>query len=234
VDQQGHAIYQVRANGIDIGYKLIGAGEPLVMIMGLGGTVEHWPREVVDALSKKYQLIMPDNRGMGHTTADGTAFSFKLFAADVIGLLDALNVKKAHVLGFSMGSTITQELLYAYPQRFNKAIIYATATDGRNVVAAVKGRTFDNPTVRRQIAATTHWRTPLKKLPAVTNQVMLLVGTADAVVGVNSSKTLAAAIPGAWLVQFKKGTHPLMNEAPAEFARIVLAFLDINETVDVK
>jgi pimeloyl-ACP methyl ester carboxylesterase len=233
-DQQGHGIYQVRANGIDIGYKLIGTGEPLVMIMGLGGTVEQWPREVIDALSKKYQLIIPDNRGMGHTTANGTRFTYKLFAADVIGLLDALNVKKAHVLGFSMGSTITQQLLYEYPQRFKKAIVYATSTDGRNVAAALKGRTFDNPTIRRQIEATTHWRTPLRRLPAVTNQVMLLVGTADTTVGVKSSKTLATAIPGAWLVQFKKGTHPLMNEAPAEFAKIVLAFLDINETVEAK
>lgn len=232
MDQQGHAIYQVQANGIDIGYKLIGAGEPLVMIMGLGGTVEHWPREVIDALSKRYQLIMPDNRGMGHTTANGATFTFKLFADDVIGLLDALNVKRAHVLGFSMGSTITQELLYKYPQRLNKAIIYATSTDGSSVTAVLKGRTFDNPTIRRQVAATTHWRTPMKKLPAITNQVMLLVGTADAVVGVKSSKTLASAIPGAWLVQFKRGTHPLMNEAPAEFAKIVLTFLNINETVE--
>jgi pimeloyl-ACP methyl ester carboxylesterase len=63
---------------------------------------------------------------------------------------------------------------------------------------------------------------------------MILVGTSDTVVGVESSKTLASAIPGAWLVQFKNATHPLMNEAPTEFAKIILTFLDINETVEVK
>jgi pimeloyl-ACP methyl ester carboxylesterase len=51
------------------------------------------------------------------------------------------------------------------------------------------------------------WKTPLDKLPIITNQVMIVVGTSDTVVGVESSKTIASAIPGAWLVQFKKGTH---------------------------
>lgn len=45
---------------------------------------------------------------------------------------------------------------------------------------------------------------------------------------------MALAIPGAWLVQFKNATHHLIFEAPAEFSRIVLDFLDINETVEVK
>ena len=233
-DTQGHPVYQVRVNGIDIGYKLVGAGPPLVMIMGLGGTVEHWPRPVVAALSRKYQLIMPDNRGMGRTSADDATFTYKLFADDVVGLLDALGVKKAHVLGYSMGSTITQELLLEYPQRVNKAIVHATSTDGSNVAAVLAGKKIDDPIVRRQVEATTHWRTPLERMRGVSNQVMFVVGTSDPVVGADSSKTLAAAVPGAWLVQFKNGTHGLMHEAPAQFARIVLTFLAIDETVPAK
>ena len=230
LDKQGNAIYQVHANGIEIGYKLIGSGEPLVMIMGTGGTMDHWPREVIEALSKKYQLIIPDNRGMGYTTANDVTFTYKLYADDVIGLLTALGVKKVNVLGFSMGSKITQELLLEYPQRLNKAVIYATSTDGSTVPKLA----FDDPTILRQMEATSHWKTPLNKLPLITNQVMLIVGTADNVVGVESSKTLSSAIPGAWLVQFKNGSHNLIFEAPTEFARIVLTFLDINETVEVK
>jgi pimeloyl-ACP methyl ester carboxylesterase len=236
-DKQGNAVYQVTANGIDIGYKLIGSGEPLVMIMGLGGTMDNWPQEIIEALSKKYQLIMLDNRGMGYTKTNETMFTYKLFADDVIGLLDALKIKKTNVLGYSMGSTITQKLLLQYPQRFNKAIIHATSTDGSNVVAAFKGKSKPAdvpPTVLRQLEATTHWKTPVDKLPLITNQVMLVVGTADTVVGTESSKTIASAIPGAWLVQFKKATHSLIFEAPKEFARVVLTFLDINETVEAK
>lgn len=233
-DKQGRAIYQVQGNGIKIGYKLIGAGEPLVMIMGLGGTMDHWPQEVIETLAKKNRLIILDNRGMGYTTANNETFTYKLLADDVMALLTALRVKKTNVLGYSMGSTITQELLLEYPQHFNKAIIHATSTDGSNVAAALLGKGKPAnipPTVLRQIEATTHWKTPLNKLPGITNQVMFIVGTSDTVVGAESSKTLASAIPGAWLIQFKNATHHLMFEAPTEFARIVLTFLDMNEMV---
>ena len=233
-DAQGNSIYQVDANGISIGYKLIGSGAPLVMIMGLGGTVENWQPQIVEALAKHYQLIMPDNRGMGHSTANETVFSYPLFAADVIGLLDALGVKQTNVLGYSMGSTTTQQLLLQYPERFHKALIHATSTDGNNVAAALHGRVPPDPIVARQVEATTHWKTPLEKLPAITNQVMLVVGTADNVVGDASSKTLAAAIPGAWLVQFKGATHHLMYETPAGFSAVALTFFETDETVTVK
>jgi pimeloyl-ACP methyl ester carboxylesterase len=228
-DKQGNAIYQVHANGIEIGYKLIGSGQPLVMIPGCSATMDYWPREVLEALSKKYQLILLDNRGMGYSTANDVTFTFRLFADDVIGLLDAIGVKKANVLGQSMGSGIVQALLLEYPERLKKAIISATSTGGSTVLIKT-----DDPIVLRQIEAGTHWKTPLDKLPLITNQVMLIVGTSDTVVGVESSKTIASAIPGAWLVQFKKGTHNYIFEAPAEFAKIVLTFLDMNQTVEVK
>ena len=54
-DECGRNIYQVSANGIDIGYKIIGAGEPLLLVMGLGGTMEEWPSEIIKRLSKHYQ-----------------------------------------------------------------------------------------------------------------------------------------------------------------------------------
>lgn len=233
-DAQGRAVYQVDANGISIGYKLVGEGAPMVMIMGLGGTAEHWPPQVVEALAKNHQLIVMDNRGMGHSTANDTEFSYPLFAADVIGLLDALGVKRSDVLGYSMGSTITQQLLLQYPDRFSKALIHATSTDGSNVAKALNGRVPADPIVARQVEATTHWKTPLEQLPAIPNQVMLVVGTADNVVGADSSKILASAIPGAWLVQFKGATHHLMYETPEGFSAAALTFFDTDETVSVK
>jgi len=235
-DGASNCVYQISANGIKIGYKLIGAGQPLVMIVGLGNTTDRWPQEVVDALSKQYQLIILDNRGMGYSTANDATFTYKLFADDVIALLDALQVGKAHVLGFSMGSTIAQELLLEYPQRVSKAVIYATSTDGSRVADVLKGKAppANSPTMQivwRQIEATTHWKTPLDRMAKVANQVMFLVGTADEVVGVESSKNLAATVPGAWLAQFKNGEHGLMAQTPAAFAKTVLAFLDIDESI---
>ncbi len=231
-DSQGHAIYQISGNGIKIGYKLIGSGEPLILLTGLGNIMENWSPELIEAASKKYQLIIMDNRGMGYTTDNGVKFTYRLFAKDVITLLDALGVQKTNVLGFSQSSVTTQNLLIYYPERVNKAIIHATSTNGSAVAAVIKGKPLpNNPTIRKQVKAAMEWKTPLDKMPLIKNQVMLLVGTADTVVGTESSKTLAKLIPGAWLVQFKNGTHHVQHEAPSEFARIVLTFLEINETV---
>ena len=128
---------------------------------------------------------------------------------------------------------LDQQLLLLYHDRFNKALIHATSTDGSNVAKALHGRVPADPIVARQVEATTHWKTPLDKLPAIPNQVMLVVGTADNVVGADSSKTLAAAITGAWLVQFKGATHHLMYEAPQGFAAVARTFFDTDETVAV-
>ncbi len=231
-DSQGHAIYQLSGNGIKIGYKLIGSGEPLLLLTGLGDIMENWPPTFIEAASKKYQLIIMDNRGMGYTTDNGVKFTYRLFAKDVIALLDALGVKKTNVLGFSQSSVTTQNLLIYYPKRVNKAVVYATSTNGSAVAAVLKGKPLpDNPTIKKQIKTAMEWKTPLDKMPLIKNQVMFLVGTSDTVVGPESSKTLAKLIPGAWLVQFKNGTHHVQFEAPSEFTRIVLTFLEINETV---
>lgn len=233
-DARGNSVYRVPANGIEIAYKLLGSGEPLVLIPGLGQTMEGWPEPVLDILSQHFQLIVLDNRGMGSTTVNDAPFAYKLFAGDVVGLLDALGVAKADVLGYSLGSTITQELLYAYPERVNKAVVYATTVDGSNVARVLDSFKGSNPVIRRYLEATAQWKTPLEKLPAVVNPVLFVVGTADTVVGVESSKRLATALPGAWLAQFPGATHRLMYEAPVPFAQTVLTFFSVDATVSPK
>jgi len=235
VDAQGHDIYQTNANGIKIGYKLIGSGSPLLLLTGLGATMENWTPEFIEEAAKKYQLIIMDNRGMGYTTDNGQQFNYRLFAQDVIGLLDSLGVKQTNVLGYSQSSVTTQNLLLYFPDRIKKAVIHATSTDGKAVAAVFKRLSLpNNPTIKKQLQAAMNWRTPLEKMKLIKNQVMLLVGTADTVVGTKSSKILASLIPGAWLVQFKNGTHHLQFEAPAAFTRIVLTFLEMDETVSAQ
>lgn len=235
MDAHGHGIYQVDANGIRIGYKLIGSGDPLLLLTGLGCTMERWTPEFIAAASQKHQLIIMDNRGMGYTTDNDQPFSYELFAKDAIGLLDALGVQKVDVLGYSQSSVTTQTLLLDSPQRINKAVIHATSTNGKAVAAFFEHADLpDNPTIRKQLQAAMHWNTPLEKMSLIQNSVMLLVGTDDKVVGTQSSITLASLIPGAWLVQFKNATHQLQFEAPAAFAQIVLTFLAMDETIPVK
>ncbi len=106
-------------------YEMIGQGHPLVMIRGVGSNVDHW-YEQVPALSKKFQLLVFDNRGIARSSDPGGPFSIGDMAADTIALMDAVGFSKAHVLGYSMGGMIAQEMALNHPQKVMGLILVAT------------------------------------------------------------------------------------------------------------
>ena len=114
-----------KTKNLNIYYEIIGQGEPLVMIRGVGSNVDHW-YEQVPVLSKKYQLLVFDNRGIARSSDPGGSFSTKDMAADTVALMEAVGIKKAHVLGYSMGGMIAQEMALAYPEKVNRLILVAT------------------------------------------------------------------------------------------------------------
>jgi pimeloyl-ACP methyl ester carboxylesterase len=124
----------VPVGDITIAYKEAGSGEPLIMIMGYSGTMDLWDTRLVNQLAKQYRVIIFDNRGMGNTTSSDKEYAIRLFANDTAGLLDALGIKKAHVLGWSMGTNIAQEFTLDYPEKVDKLILYAGDTGGKEAL----------------------------------------------------------------------------------------------------
>jgi pimeloyl-ACP methyl ester carboxylesterase len=114
-----------KVNGININYTVEGHGEPLVMIMGLGGDQSAWKHQV-SAFKKHYQVITFDNRGVGKSDKPKGSYSPTLMAEDTIQLMDFLEIKKAHILGMSMGGLIAQEVAINYPERILKLILAST------------------------------------------------------------------------------------------------------------
>ena len=114
-----------KTENLNVYYEIIGHGPPLVMIRGVGSNVDHW-YEQVPVLSRKYQLLVFDNRGIARSSDPGGSFSTKDMAADTVALMEAVGIKKAHVLGYSMGGMIAQELALAYPDKINGLILVAT------------------------------------------------------------------------------------------------------------
>ena len=114
-----------KTENVNIYYEIIGQGEPLVMIRGISSNVDHW-YEQVPVLSKKYQLLVFDNRAIARSSDPGGSFSTRDMAADTAGLMEAVGIKKAHVLGYSMGGMIAQEIALAYPEKVNGLILVAT------------------------------------------------------------------------------------------------------------
>jgi len=127
-------IQKVHVNDIEIAYKVFGEGEPLVLIMGYGSAMDLWPPKFLDHLSSNYKVIVFDNRGMGYSTAPAGNFSIEEMADDAAGLLDALEIEQAHVLGWSMGSLVAQEVALRHPEKVEKLVLYAANCGGAEAV----------------------------------------------------------------------------------------------------
>jgi pimeloyl-ACP methyl ester carboxylesterase len=130
-----------RANGVDLCYEIFGEddAEPMLLIMGLGAQMILWDDEFCRELaSRGFRVIRFDNRDIGKSSklTGGkplkplellklrflkipVAAPYKLrdMADDVIGLMDVLHIKSAHLVGASMGGMIAQEIAISYPQR---------------------------------------------------------------------------------------------------------------------
>jgi pimeloyl-ACP methyl ester carboxylesterase len=130
-----------RANGIDLCYEIFGdpGAEPMVLIMGLGAQMIHWDDDFCRQLAARgFRVIRFDNRDIGKSSklSGGkrltplellklrflkiplqAPYRLRDMAADTIGLLDALGIKSAHLVGASMGGMIAQEVAISFPQR---------------------------------------------------------------------------------------------------------------------
>lgn len=107
-------------------YEEAGQGEPLVLVTGIGSDLQSWALTVPE-LSRHFRVITFDNRGAGRSSAPDRPYSIEGMAEDVVSLLDALEIDKAHVLGLSMGGYIAQELALHHPDRVDRLVLLSTA-----------------------------------------------------------------------------------------------------------
>lgn len=117
---------KVRVGGIAMSYVEAGQGEPVVLIMGLGGDHLTWGFQL-HALAARYRVIAFDNRGAGETDTPDHSYTIHMMAEDTRGLMDALGVDRAHVVGVSMGGMIAQELALRHPGRVRTLQLHCTA-----------------------------------------------------------------------------------------------------------
>jgi pimeloyl-ACP methyl ester carboxylesterase len=119
----------VNSNGIKLYYEVQGAGMPLVLLAGLGYPAWEWHR-MAPLLARRFQVITPDNRGVGQSEKRAGPYTASLLAADTVGLLDAFGIQRAVIMGHSMGGFIAQALALEHPQRVSKLILASTNFGG--------------------------------------------------------------------------------------------------------
>lgn len=122
-----------KINDINMYYEIHGDGKPLILIEGLGTTFWIWFKQL-PVLKNYFKVIVFDNRGVGKTDKPDIEYSIKMFAEDLIGLMDYLNIEKASLFGISMGGFIAQEVAILYPNRVEKLILCSTNFGGPNIV----------------------------------------------------------------------------------------------------
>ncbi len=138
------------ANGIELAYEEFGdpAGAPMVLIMGLAAQMIFWPEELCELLAERgYRVIRFDNRDIGHSTMIDSAgiptnaqmvlgygrpaYRIRDMAADTVGLLDHLEIERAHLVGASMGGMIAQQMAIRYPERTRSLCSIMSSTGNR-------------------------------------------------------------------------------------------------------
>lgn len=118
-----------RVGDINMNYEIKGEGEPLVLIMGLGGDLTRWFR-ILPFLTAEYKVITFDNRGAGKTDKPDRPYTMEMMADDIAGLMEATDIKEAHIFGISLGGMIAQNFALRHPEKVISLILGCTRCGG--------------------------------------------------------------------------------------------------------
>ncbi len=102
--------------------KTLGEGEPLLLVAGLGGRHQFWQKQA-ESFAKHFKVILHDHRGVGFSTPDKVVLGAEHMADDLIKLMDAMGVEKAHLVGHSTGGAIGQHIALKAPDRIDKLVL---------------------------------------------------------------------------------------------------------------
>lgn len=123
----------IEVDGIHIYFERVGHGNPLLMIPGLGAGTWLWSKSM-HALSKHFELIMPELRGSGRSDKPDHRYSVALFANDLKILLDYLEITRIHVLGASMGGFVAQHFAATWIEQVMSLVLVSTSLGGENQI----------------------------------------------------------------------------------------------------
>ena len=285
VNIQDIPLEKVRVRDIDVAYMMFGKGDPIILFNGASDNMDAWDPSFLTGLSSNHTVIAFDQRGIGNSIVGSKPYTYQQLANDTAGLLDALKIPKADVMGYSLGGHIAQAFTVSYPEKVNRLILVATSCGGKDGIpkppefkklqADVVNKTLHNIPTTQELKAlnvaglgsgwvklhpesvdipanttslqqlkpglppeiankqnslgiweNTNWSGVCDEEAKLAKPTLVITGTDDNdYMPHGNALILAGKIPGAWLVQIKDAGHAVMNQYPAEIAKILNTFL---------
>jgi pimeloyl-ACP methyl ester carboxylesterase len=123
---------KVHVGDIEIAYKMLGKGDPILLFNGASDGMDAWDPSFPRILSSNHTVIAFDSRGIGNTTTGSKPYTYQQLANDSAGLLDALKIPKADVMGYSLGSYIAEQLAIMYPDKVKSLVLIGSSCGGKD------------------------------------------------------------------------------------------------------
>lgn len=210
----------------------------LILLHGNGEDHTYFVKQI-PAFSPHFRLVLMDTRGQGQSTGRDGELNFSVFAADLLALMDHLQIAKAHLLGFSDGGNLALTFALAHPERVQSLIL-----NGANLNPGGVKLSTQLPIVlgygccrllspfshkARQNGAVlglmvNHPHIPPQALAALTMPALVIVGERD-MIRDRHSQLIARSLPNAQFVRIPGGDHFCAAKCPEVFNRAVLSFL---------
>ena len=123
---------KVHVGDIDIAYKMLGKGDPVLLFNGASDGMDAWDPSFLEGLSSDHTVIAFDTRGIGNSTTGSKPYTYQQLANDSASLLDALKIPKADVMGYSLGSYIAEQLAIMFPDKVNSLLLVGSSCGGKD------------------------------------------------------------------------------------------------------
>ena len=218
-------------------YQERGSGEPILFLHGNGESGEYFEHQM-DVFAQYFHVYAIDTRGHGRTPRGNAPFTISQFADDLNAFMDAHEIERAHILGFSDGGNIALMFAIRYPEKVDRLILNGANLDPSGVkrkeqemIEEAYKRALEHeqegPEARRKAELlglmVNDPHIPEADLAKVTAKTLVIAGTDDMIEEAHT-RTIHAGIPGSVLV-FIEGDHFIASRNPEPFNRTVLDFL---------
>jgi len=237
---------RLRIGDVELFHAVFGDGAPVLLLHGGMGHSNYWGHQIA-ALAGRHRVIALDSRGHGRSTLSPRRMSYPLLADDVVGVLDALKIRRAAIVGWSDGGIVGLELAMRRPDRVDRLLAFGANFNLQGLrPQGAQSATFTQYAERCRLdhaamsPTPANWQRLLDDLrrmwgssPTWTRADLARIGVPTTIVGAEHDEIisrehtaeLAVAIPGARLSQLPGVSHFAMLQDPARFNAELAAFL---------